>query len=222
MIDEPRELRQRLRVLRRALSPAERCQAALTVAHRLEAWPVWIGAIRVAGYWACDGELDPAPLLERAWAVGRSVYLPVLDGGCSLRFAPYRPGVPLRRNRFNIPEPGIPPAEWLEPSRLDVVLTPLVAFDPTGTRLGMGGGFYDRTFAFLADPGWRGRRPVLLGLGYEFQRVAALVRQAWDVPLAAAVTEAALSVFPAAEDLALAPQLSPPPTGDGNAGAPIA
>ena len=220
MTDDPRELRQRLRALRRALSPAERRQAALTVASRLEDWPVWIDAIRVAGYWACDGELDPAPLLRRAWAVGRSVYLPVLDGECSLRFASYLPGVPLRRNRFNIPEPETPPAEWLEPSRLDVVLTPLVAFDPTGTRLGMGGGFYDRTFAFLDDPDCRGRRPVLLGLGYEFQRVAALVRQAWDVPLDAAVTEAALSVFSAAEDLALAPKSSLPPTSDGRESAP--
>ncbi|KAB2935580.1 MAG: 5-formyltetrahydrofolate cyclo-ligase [Candidatus Contendobacter sp.] len=195
MTDDPRELRQRLRALRRASSPAERRQAALAVACRLENWPVWVGATRVAGYWACDGELDPAPLLEHAWVAGRSVYLPVLDGECSLRFAPYPPGARLRRNRFNIPEPEVSPMEWLEPSRLDVVLAPLVAFDRTGTRLGMGGGFYDRAFAFLRDPSYRGHRPVLLGLGYEFQKVVELIRQPWDVPLDAAVTEAVLHVF---------------------------
>ena len=195
MTDDPRALRQRLRERRRALSPAMKRQAALAVASRLEDWPEWISAVRVAGYWACDGELDPAPLLERAWSTGRSVYLPVLDRACALHFAPYSPGTPMRRNRFNIPEPAVAPETWLEPSRLDLVLTPLVTFDPTGTRLGMGGGFYDRTFAFLRDPGYRGHRPVLLGLGYEFQRVAALVRHAWDVPLDAAVTEAALRRF---------------------------
>ena len=78
---------------------------------------------------------------------------------------------------------------------MDLVLAPLVAFDRTGTRLGMGGGFYDRAFAFLRDPAYRGHRPVLLGLGYEFQQTAELVRQAWDVPLEAAVTEAALHEF---------------------------
>ncbi len=195
MTDDPRALRQRLRERRRALSPAMQRQAALAVASRLEDWPEWISAVRVAGYWACDGELDPAPLLERAWSTGRSVYLPVLDRACALHFAPYSPGTPMRRNRFNISEPAVAPETWLEPSRLDLVLTPLVTFDPTGTRLGMGGGFYDRTFAFLRDPGYRGHRPVLLGLGYEFQRVAALVRHAWDVPLDAAVTEAALRRF---------------------------
>ncbi|MDG4595237.1 MAG: 5-formyltetrahydrofolate cyclo-ligase [Candidatus Contendobacter sp.] len=213
--DDPRELRQRLRELRRALSPAEQRQAALAVAHRLENWPAWVGATRVAGYWACDGELDPAPLLERAWAAGRSVYLPVLDDDeYSLRFAPYPPGAALRRNRFNIPEPEAPPTEWLEPWRLDLVLAPLVAFDLTGTRLGMGGGFYDRAFAFLGDPRAQDGRPVLLGLGYEFQRVASLVRQAWDVPLDAAVTEAVLSVFSATEGLAFAPKSSLPPVGE--------
>ena len=206
MIDDPRALRQRLRERRRALSPAAQRQAALAVTRQLENWPEWISAVRVAGYWACDGELDPAPLLERAWAAGRSVYLPVLDSECALHFAPYSPEMPLRRNRFNIPEPEIAPEQWLEPRRLDLVLTPLVAFDPTGTRLGMGGGFYDRTFAFRRAPGYRGRRPVLLGLGYEFQRVAALVGQTWDVPLDAAVTEAALRRF-AGDGSASAPDL---------------
>jgi len=75
------------------------------------------------------------------------------------------------------------------------VLTPLVAFDSFGNRLGMGGGFYDRSFVFRRDPVRRHHRPYLLGLGYEFQKVAALPRQPWDVPLDAAVTETALWVF---------------------------
>ncbi len=151
-------------------------------------------ASTVAGYWACHGELDPAPLLECAWAMDKAVYLPVLAGN-ALQFAPYRPNTLLRRNRFQIPEPEVSPTEWLPPLALDLVLTPLVAFDLTGTRLGMGGGFYDRSFAFLRGPAQSGRRPRLVGVAYEFQQVETLVRQPWDVPLDAAATETAWRVF---------------------------
>lgn len=187
-------LRQRLRAWRRNLSGVERQAAALAVAGRLAETTWFSEALTIAGYWACHGELDPAPLLERAWAEGKSVYLPVLDGD-ALQFAPYRLDAPLRRNRFQIPEPDVSPETWRSPSAIDLALTPLVAFDRTGARLGMGGGFYDRSFAFLRDLDWRGRRPRLVGLAYEFQRVETLVRQPWDVPLNAAVTEKALYAF---------------------------
>ena len=197
MTDDPRELRQRLQAVRRALSAAERKQAASAVARQLNNWPEFTAARRIAGYWPCNGELDPLPLLGCAWAADQQVYLPVLTDNPpqSLRFAAYRPDAPLRRNRFNIPEPDIVPSEWLEPSALDLVLTPLVAFDFTGNRLGMGGGFYDRSFAFRRDLDRCGQQPYLLGLGYQFQQVPVLPRQPWDVPLDAVVTEAALWVF---------------------------
>lgn len=188
-------LRRRIRTLRRALSAGERRRAASVVARRLVAWPAFAAATRIAGYWACDGELDPRPALERAWAANRQVYLPVLAEESLLCFAPYRPGVPLRHNRFQIPEPEVAAAEWLRPAQLDLVLAPLVAFDSTGTRLGMGGGFYDRSFAFLREARNSHHRPWLLGLAYEFQKTAGLVRQPWDVPLDAVVTEAALYEF---------------------------
>ncbi len=195
VISPPPTLRRQIRSLRRALSADERRFAALAVARRLTAWPAFAGATRIAGYWACDGELDPTPVLEQAWVANRQVYLPVLAEKSLLCFAPYRPGIPLRRNRFQIPEPEVDPAEWLRPSQLDLVLTPLVAFDSTGSRLGMGGGFYDRSFAFLREAKNLGHRPRLLGLAYEFQKVAELVRQPWDVPLDVVVTEAALYEF---------------------------
>lgn len=195
MADEAGDLRQRLRDRRRDLTLFERRQAAEAIACRLEDWPAVVAAHRIAAYWACEGELDPAPFLERAWAAGQQLYLPVLTGTPSLRFAPYWPTAPLRRNRFNIPEPDVLLSECLEPSELDLVLTPLVAFDGFGHRLGMGGGFYDRSFAFLIDPAYRGHRPYLLGLGYEFQKVTELFRHPWDVPLNAAATETASHVF---------------------------
>ena len=196
-IVDPQIVRQRMRARRRGLPGTEPQEAALAVVRRLADWPIWSEAIRIAGYWACDSELDPMPLLERAWAASKQVYLPVLVEAPpqSLRFAPWGPRASMRPNRFNIPEPEVAPSEWLQPAELDLVLAPLVAFDPAGTRLGMGGGFYDRSFAFLRDPDYRGRRPRLLGLGYEFQQVAELIRRPWDVPLDAVATETALHVF---------------------------
>ena len=191
------ELRQRLRVQRSGLSAAIRQQAALAVAEGLRQWPVFGAAARIAAYWACGGELDPVPALYDVVAAGRAIYLPVLaeDSSDALHFAPYQAGMPLRRNRFGIPEPDVQPAALLAPAQLGLVLTPLLAFDRTGTRLGMGGGFYDRSFAFLRDPHYRGPRPCLLGVGYAFQQLENLARQPWDVPLHAVVTEQGLTVF---------------------------
>ena len=90
----------------------------------------------------------------------------------------------------------MPAIEWLPPNQVDLLLLPLVAFDSAGTRLGMGGGFYDRSFAFLRDPAYQGKRPYLLGLAYTFQKTPdLLLRELWDVPLNAVATETALQVF---------------------------
>lgn len=188
------DLRRRLRIQRLDLTATGRQAAAQAVAGQVAKTAWFVEASIIAGYWACHGELDPAPLLERAWAEGKSVYLPVLVGD-TLQFAPYHPTMPLRRNRFHIPEPEVSPVEWLPPEALDLALTPLVAFDLTGTRLGMGGGFYDRSFAFRRDRDRPSQQPRLVGLAYEFQRVEMLVRQPWDVPLDALVTEKACYVF---------------------------
>ncbi|MBL8250419.1 MAG: 5-formyltetrahydrofolate cyclo-ligase [Candidatus Competibacter sp.] len=191
-------LRQRMREARRRLTAVERAEAAAAVARRVTGWPPFGAAARIAGYWACAGELDPQPLLAAAREAGKDVYLPIVVDAPSrgLRFAPYRPGCPLRPNRFSIPEPDVPSATWLMPEALELVLLPLVAFDATGVRVGMGGGFYDRSFAFLRDSDDRGRRPWLLGLGYEFQKSPGpLAPEPWDVPLHAVVTDEGLRVF---------------------------
>jgi 5-formyltetrahydrofolate cyclo-ligase len=180
-----RELRRVMRARRRRLSPAQQRRAADQVARRLAQRPWFSNARSVACYIAADGEIDPLPLLHRALAAGKRVYLPVLERGARLRFAEYRNGARMRRNRFGIPEPT--GRRHCRPQQLDLVLLPLVAFDRRGARLGMGGGFYDRTFAFLRAGGRR--KPRLLGLAHHFQEVAQLPLEPWDVPLAAIVTE---------------------------------
>jgi 5-formyltetrahydrofolate cyclo-ligase len=178
------EVRGRLRRHRRALGGLAQRLAARRLARALARHPWFAAADAVAGYIAADGEIDPAPLLRVALALGKQVYLPVLRDGDHLLFGRYRRGQRMRRNRFGISEPI---GERRPPWALDLVLLPLVGFDRLGGRLGMGGGFYDRSFAFLrAD---RRRSPRLLGLAHHFQEVAQLPREPWDVPLAAVVTD---------------------------------
>jgi 5-formyltetrahydrofolate cyclo-ligase len=99
-----------------------------------------------------------------------------------------RPGATLVANRFGIPEPDVAPAELLEPGEMAAIVLPLVAFDARCHRVGMGGGWYDRSLAPARDAA---DRPLLVGVGYELQRVDALTPADWDVPLDAVCTETA-------------------------------
>ena len=185
MIPDRVQLRRDLRSRRRALPAAQRIAAADTLATQLLALHFLPDSGHVAGYWAMDGEIA-----LNSWQVRlpRSlVYcLPVLHTDNSLRFAPWRPGEALVSNRFGIPEPDVDPAEALPAQALSLVVMPLVGFDARGHRLGMGGGWYDRSFAFrnaAAPP------PGLVGAGFNVQRVPHLDQEAWDVIPYALCTE---------------------------------
>jgi 5-formyltetrahydrofolate cyclo-ligase len=183
-------LREALRLQRRATSPARRHHAAEQLARRVTSLRIFTSAARIAGYLPVDGEIDPLPLLRSALEMGKSIYLPVLTGTVRepMRFAPYHANSALKPNRFGIPEPQVAAKELLAPQCLDLVFTPLVAFDLRGNRLGMGGGFYDRSFAFLRHPGHL-PKPHLVGLAFDLQKVDTLSPQPWDVPLDIIVTE---------------------------------
>lgn len=191
--DRRHVLRAQLREARRALSAQERTASAQRCTDLLCQHPGFRNAKRIATYLPNDGELDTLPLISRAWEMGKQVYLPVLlpHGENRLWFARYEPDAPLIRNRFGIPEPVRAAHTRIAPLALDLVLTPLVAFDTKGHRLGMGGGFYDRSFAYLLrHTYWL--RPRLIGLAYDFQRQSKLPSRPWDVPLAAIATDCKL------------------------------
>lgn len=150
----------------------------------------------VACYIANDSELDPGHLVETAWAMHKTCYLPVLDTvrAGRLWFTPYTPDSELVPNRFGIPEPKASRRRHVPPWRLDLILVPLVGFDASGNRLGMGGGFYDQTLAFLQRrSSWK--KPRLLGIAYEFQQVRQLPAEPWDIPLDGIATESRVHVF---------------------------
>lgn len=196
-------LRSDLRARRRALPPAERIAAAERLAGRLAALPFMPRSGPVAGYWAMDGEIA-----LHAWQLhlpGSVDYcLPVLHEDGRLRFAPWRPGEPLAPNRFGIPEPDVGPDALLQGDALGFVVLPLVGFDASGQRLGMGAGWYDRTFAFRHGTT---RAPWLVGAAFAAQQVDALAAESWDVPMDALCTERDTFLF--SPDMAQ-PDLSPP------------
>ena len=150
-------------------------------------------ARRIAAYWPADGELDPRPLLEWLIRRGRRGFLPALRPGRrrKLWFLRYRPGEPMRKNRLGIPEPSRRQRRLALAWTLDLILVPLVGFDAHCNRLGMGGGFYDRTLSFLRHrTHWH--RPRLIGIAHECQRVDQITPRPWDVPLDAVATERAM------------------------------
>lgn len=198
-VRERRAIRRRIREQRRSLSRDARRGFADSVARILCRPGVLPARCQVACYLPNDGELDLRPLMARLWRRGTRTSLPVLDGP-RLRFLPFGPHTPLRPNRFGIPEPACSPRRRIATFHIDVVLVPLVAFDGRGNRLGMGGGFYDRTFAHRRRLGaWR--RPLLIGVAYGFQRVASLSGRVWDVSLDGAATEKGLVWFRGSESV---------------------
>ena len=180
-------LRTELRALRRALSPAERARAAKLVARHIDRSLGLRAGDRVALYCTLRDELDSTPLFALARRRGWRVYVPRVERarhGRKMRFV--EAAGRERVNRLGIREPQASRAigaRWL-----DLVLVPLVGFDSHGMRLGMGGGFYDRAFAYRRfRQAWRG--PRLIGIAYAFQQLPRIVAAQHDVHLDAVVTE---------------------------------
>lgn len=174
-------LRQSLRAARRALTPRQQSLAANRLYHRISTQRYYLRARRLAFYLAGDGEIDPGLLLADALARGKHCYLPCLHPWRPnrLMFLRYRQGDPLFPHRWGMLEPSPRRAKAISPRVLDLVFIPLVGFDPEGNRLGMGKGFYDRSFAFRHRSGRRS--PALVGLAHECQRVERLENASWDV-----------------------------------------
>ncbi|WP_372018429.1 5-formyltetrahydrofolate cyclo-ligase [Pseudoxanthomonas sp. 10H] len=180
-------LRRQLRQRRRELPAPARIAAAEALAARILALPFLPREGYVSGYWAMDGEVG-LHVLQLRLPPGLVWCLPVLHEDGTLRFAPWRAGDPLVTNRFGIPEPDVEPASALPAGALALAVMPLVGFDAQGHRLGMGGGWYDRSFAFRRA---RAAPPWLVGAGFGVQQVDALAPADWDVLPDAICTEAA-------------------------------
>ncbi len=185
-VERRRESRRRFRARRAALGTVEQIDHARAVARHFLTSPVTLSARTIGAYLAFDGELDPAPLIERLLqSRRRRLALPVVSAASRMDFYRLRRDTPLLANRFGIAEPA-PGAAWVSPLSIDLLLVPLVAFDDRGVRLGMGAGYYDRFIGRLPLT----LRPRLVGLAHDVQHSHdPLPCDPWDVPLQAVITE---------------------------------
>lgn len=183
------KIRQQVRHLRRAMTDEQQAQAAEQLAELALNYAPLSTARNIALFLSVDGELNTRPLIARLWHLKKAVYLPVLHpfSPGNLLFLRYSPDTPLLPNKLRIPEPPLDIRQLITLDQLDLMLVPLVAFDQHGQRLGMGGGFYDRTLQ-----NWRQHGFLPVGLAHDCQQVDSLPVAEWDVPLPAVMTPSKL------------------------------
>ena len=174
------QLRQQIRKTRANLTALQQQQAEDSITQQALALIEAQNAQHIALYVSFDGEISTEKLIKTLWAQDKHVYLPVLHPFNSnhLLFLRYLPDTPMLKNKFGIWEPKLNVQNVLPLDELDILFTPLVAFDKQGNRLGMGGGFYDRTLQ-----NWQNSSFIPVGLAHQCQQVEQLPTEAWDVPL---------------------------------------
>jgi 5-formyltetrahydrofolate cyclo-ligase len=190
-----KQQRTAIRQRREALSPQERQRISQQVCQRVLSSDYFHQATEIALYLAAKGEVEAQSLIECALEQDKRIYLPALDPEDKNRmhFVRYQAQDKLILNRFGMPEPELAEDRVIPATKLDLVLCPLVAFDEQANRIGMGGGFYDRYFAFKNTQENKAKDvttpPLLVGLAYDFQKVRAIEPAPWDVPMSAVVSE---------------------------------
>ncbi|MDD9890361.1 MAG: 5-formyltetrahydrofolate cyclo-ligase [Gammaproteobacteria bacterium] len=186
--EERQELRDKLRQARRDLNPEQQEAAAKGMHDLVVEQDFFTNASHIAFYQGVDGEINPGFLLEKALAQGKTCYLPTLSENTpdQMSFASFDSATELVENEWGIREPPITD-EDVSPTNFDVVFVPLVGFDENCFRLGMGKGFYDRTFSFKIFN--RRSRPLLIGLAHKCQLTDSFPTESWDVRLDAVITD---------------------------------
>ena len=189
-------LRKALRAARKALSVHEQEYAAKAIAEQLSSLIVHTRPLKIAGYLSNDGEVNLKPYIEHYWQGSEHIRftLPVLHPVCDghLLFLEYASQTPMVKNKYGIEEPVLACQQVVPTQQLDIILMPLVGFDKLGNRLGMGGGYYDRTLAFTRRVE---QKPMLIGIAHDVQEVDALPIAPWDIPLDAIVTPTQILVL---------------------------
>ncbi|NUF27455.1 5-formyltetrahydrofolate cyclo-ligase [Gilliamella bombicola] len=173
-------IRQIIRQKRRQLSPNERDTAQQTIYQKIARHQAINTAKNIAIFLSFDGEVDTKPIIEYLWQQNKSVYLPIIHPFVSthLLFLKYTSQTRLIKNKFGILEPELNVLNVLPNNQLDVIFTPLVAFDQRGYRIGMGGGFYDRLLA-----NYQSKKILPIGLAFACQKVQHIDNKPWDVRL---------------------------------------
>lgn len=172
------QLRQSMKAKRQGLSLEQQIQAARSIVPQAISLIQSYNVSNIAFYLPFNGEISPQFLMDNLLEQNKNLYLPVLHPFSSgqLLFINYNDKTEFKLNRFGIREPVLDVRHIIPLTELEMIFTPLVAFDKLGNRLGMGGGFYDRTLAQVQNI-------ICVGLAHECQQVEKLPIESWDMPL---------------------------------------
>lgn len=174
------DLRDELRARRRQLDESDRLSLDASINHFLAKYIAEHRPATIAAFWPFDGEPNLLPTLAATDQLETQIALPVIrqsQSGPSLVFAQWTSATVMEKNLYGIPEPCGSPEILL--FNIDLLLLPLVGWDESGSRLGMGAGFYDRTLAPLSQC----EVPVRTGVAYQLQRVSKIPDEPWDIRL---------------------------------------
>ena len=185
-------LRQEIRYQRSLLNADQQAEQSLLLSKRLIKEQVVKGVKHIAIYLANDGELNTQPFIDWCWQNNITVYLPVIHpfSKNNLLFLKYAETSILVKNKYGILEPKLNVQDIITVAQLDIIFTPLVAFDRYGNRLGMGGGFYDRTLSawHIQYQQNKHAKPLPVGLAHDCQKVNTIPFESWDIPLPKIIT----------------------------------
>lgn len=178
-------IRRHVRQERNSLSGEEQNQLALIASRHMLAEIQAQSAQHVALYVTHDGELATQKLIEALWDVDINLYLPRIHpfSKGNLLFVRYDRDSVMVNNQYGISEPQLDVQHVITVDKLDMIITPLVAFDEHGNRMGMGGGYYDRTLAQVVD-----NKPLAVGFAHDCQQVSQVPTDFWDIPLPVIIT----------------------------------
>lgn len=187
--DIRQSLRKKIRAQRNALTADEQLIASKSLITLLESLPQLQNATNIAIYLSNDSELDTSLFIQWCWNKGIKTYLPVIHPFCKghLLFIHYHQDSKMFTNKYGILEPVLNVQNVLPLNQLDLIFTPLVAFDKTGARLGMGGGYYDRTLSPSKHTA-SNYKPYAIGLAHDCQLVDAIPTEDWDIPIPEIIT----------------------------------
>lgn len=179
-------IRDTMKQIRNKVSASYHSTASAQICNRIRTLEQYRKAKRIALYSATKREIDLNSLWNSAPLQGKYCYFPCLNkDGLTLSFLPATPATVFKKNRYGILEPDVSHDLAIPIEELDLILVPIVAFDVRCTRLGMGAGYYDRTFKDH-------KKCTLFGVAYQFQRVDFIQPQPWDIPMDAVITQRAL------------------------------
>ena len=182
-----KEIRNIIKEKRSQLSEKELHLTSKAITERIRSFKFPKELTKIGIYYAVNNEVDVHPLCKILWQESKRVYLPIVEKK-KLLVGEYRDTSNLKNNRFKIPEPIVGIESQISAFELDLIFMPLVAFDPMGNRIGMGGGFYDRTLDNKQLDNDL-KKPILVGVAYEFQKQNKIQPNSWDIPLDMIFTE---------------------------------